>query len=567
MRMSAIVAIVLVLAGAAQADVWRYEVLAADGSNINTGGAIGAPIVAWNVNGTADVAVGGLTWQAAQPANVTVNNYGGGHYVEGPINGAAGRYSDSDLASMMEYAFRGQQVTLDFLVTSGVTTGKLYRLQVLTEVEDPSEVYCRLINLSTGDAYPPPDDWAKQKNRIWECIFTATENKLDMRFQGPGGWFPWMSGVLLQEIDSVPVRTWGGDFGGNWDDSGNWTGGSGPDGNDQTAVFGDAITSSRTVYTDLDVTVKRVEFNNANTYVVSGSGSVNLEADSGNASLDVDLGDHQFQAAVNLVSSADADVATGASLAFNNALNLGGNTLTVTGDGTVAINNQLTTGGGSVVGLGGTIAGGGKVGGDLTNTSATVAPGNSPGTLSVGGNFSQGAGGTLAIELAGTASGEFDVLAVTGTASLGGTLEITELYTPGGGDTWTILTAGGGITGSFDTITAGYQVALANGDTELVLSLSGALLPGDANGDGCVDDLDLTALAVNWQQATSDWDKGDFNGDGIVNDLDLTALAVNWQTGCGGVGGLAAAGVPEPCALGLLALGGVAVLRRRHARA
>ena len=94
-----------------------------------------------------------------------------------------------------------------------------------------------------------------------------------------------------------------------------------------------------------------------------------------------------------------------------------------------------------------------------------------------------------------------------------------------------------------------------------------SLLPGDANGDGCVDDLDLTALAVHWQQATSDWDKGDFNGDGIVDDLDLTALAVNWQQGCGGGGSLAdalaAANVPEPSTIVLL-IAAAAVIRRRR---
>ena len=152
-------------------------------------------------------------------------------------------------------------------------------------------------------------------------------------------------------------------------------------------------------------------------------------------------------------------------------------------------------------------------------------------------------------------------------ASLNGSLDISELYTPGGADTWTILTAAGGITGGFDTITVGYRVALAGGGTELVLSLTSILLLGDVNGDGCVDDLDLTALAVHWQQATNLWDHGDFNGDGIVDDLDLTALAVNWQQGCGGGGSfadaLAAANVPEPATLSLLALGGVAVLRRR----
>ena len=371
-----------------------------------------------------------------------------------------------------------------------------------------------------------------------------------------------VNGIRLVNLEA-PI-TWGVDDSGSWTNDTNWVDGEHPDSNLRAVVFGDVITAAQTVFTNSAVTAKAIQFDNANQYVIAGAGSVNLEADSGNASIDVVAGSHQFQAEVNLVSNTDVDVATGLTLSMNNKLDLSGNTLTKTGDGTLSINNKLTTGGGTVVGLAGTIGGDGAVGGDLTNTSATVAPGTSPGTLTVGGNFSQAAGGTLAIELAGTAAGEFDVLEVLGSAGLGGTLDVTELYTPGGADAWTILTAVGGITGGFDTITAGYQVALANSDTELVLSLSGALLPGDANGDGCVDDLDLTALAVHWQQSTNLWEDGDFNGDGIVDDLDLTALAVNWQQGCGGGGSLAAANVPEPATLSLMAFAGVAIFRRRR---
>jgi len=51
-----------------------------------------------------------------------------------------------------------------------------------------------------------------------------------------------------------------------------------------------------------------------------------------------------------------------------------------------------------------------------------------------------------------------------------------------------------------------------------------------------------------------DWGYGNSNGDNIVDDDDLSLLLANW-TGSGAV--------PEPMTLGLLTLGGLAVLRRR----
>ena len=100
----------------------------------------------------------------------------------------------------------------------------------------------------------------------------------------------------------------------------------------------------------------------------------------------------------------------------------------------------------------GRITGGGKINGSVEN-SGVVAPGESPGTLTVTGNYVQATGGRLEIEVAGTGAGQYDTLAVGGSANLDGTLA---LIPTGGfensaaiGDTIPFLTYGGSAIGQF----------------------------------------------------------------------------------------------------------------------
>ena len=97
----------------------------------------------------------------------------------------------------------------------------------------------------------------------------------------------------------------------------------------------------------------------------------------------------------------------------------------------------------SVLLQGGTLRGAGGVR-SIVNTGGTVEPGASPGRLTVAGNYDQRAGGKLRMEIAGTTPGStYDVLAVGGAASLGGTLELASSgFVPAQGDVFRILTAG-----------------------------------------------------------------------------------------------------------------------------
>ncbi|UWU81241.1 autotransporter domain-containing protein [Bradyrhizobium huanghuaihaiense] len=102
---------------------------------------------------------------------------------------------------------------------------------------------------------------------------------------------------------------------------------------------------------------------------------------------------------------------------------------------------------------GGYLGGTGTVGGIVVNNGGMVAPGNSIGTLNVSGNVTFNAGSTFQVEI--NAGGQSDKIAATGTVTLnGGTVQIVPLGAGFLANTqYTILTATGGVSGTFATLT------------------------------------------------------------------------------------------------------------------
>ena len=82
-------------------------------------------------------------------------------------------------------------------------------------------------------------------------------------------------------------------------------------------------------------------------------------------------------------------------------------------------------------------------------------------------------------------------------------------------------------------------------------------IPGDANGDGRVDETDAAMLADHWGK--SGYYYTDFNDDGVVNAADAAILAANWGKGTTGESGTA----PEPNTILLLLVASVGLLARR----
>ena len=95
----------------------------------------------------------------------------------------------------------------------------------------------------------------------------------------------------------------------------------------------------------------------------------------------------------------------------------------------------------------------GVVNGNVIN-SGTLAPGAPVGQLTINGNYTQNASGTLRIEVAGSSPGQFDLLPVNGQASLAGRLQLVRVggFNLSVGDQITFLTASNGVSETFENV-------------------------------------------------------------------------------------------------------------------
>jgi hypothetical protein len=101
----------------------------------------------------------------------------------------------------------------------------------------------------------------------------------------------------------------------------------------------------------------------------------------------------------------------------------------------------------------GTIFGNGTIQGRVANA-GLVSPGNSPGTLTIAGEFAQNVAGTISFEIGGLTAGSFDVLTILGDASLAGSVDLffTDGFAPHAGDTFDLMTVSGTRSGDFTAL-------------------------------------------------------------------------------------------------------------------
>lgn len=168
------------------------------------------------------------------------------------------------------------------------------------------------------------------------------------------------------------------------------------------------------------------------------------------------------------------------------------------------------------------ISGTGRIEFVTIENGGTLAPGNSPGTM-VTGALTQTGTGALEIEIGGAAAGEFDVVQVSGTATLAGTLRV--LLLPGlniaSGTVLTFLSASA-ITGAFTTLDLPLN---GSGEPRFAVSQAGNTLRLTALEDVLVPlPYDDWALREGLTESNNGRDE-DPNGDGLAN-LAAYALGV-----------------------------------------
>ncbi len=260
---------------------------------------------------------------------------------------------------------------------------------------------------------------------------------------------------------------------------------------------------------------------------IEGTGSINVDClnqgvirANGNGTLAIN------PQAVGSANEGIIEIIPGSTLSISNA------GLFAQRAGCILAGGDLGVSGGPLNCQGGMLRGTGPVNGGLTNVSARIEPGSAVGTLRITGAYLQGAAASLCIDLAGRAAGEFDVLQVGGVAGLGGELHVRAIrsFIPAVGEEFTILTTPSR-TGEFASVSGSGQYEVIYATNSVKIRVVASPNPGDIDGSGSVDVVDLLWLIDAFGAVLTDSAYNpdcDLDGDGVVDVIDLLTLIDFW---------------------------------------
>lgn len=142
-----------------------------------------------------------------------------------------------------------------------------------------------------------------------------------------------------------------------------------------------------------------------------------------------------------------------------------------------------------------------------------------------------------------------------------------QAFIPLGPEIWSTIPPGGGpvLLEFLPTGSGGLSVDLLNLELTSgpINDIDLPWVPGDANHDGFVNEIDAQTMAAHWGMLVElgDHSSGDFNADGRVDAADASLLAANW----GPHPMVMEAAVPEPSAIVLFVVGVLGLVTARRA--
>jgi arabinogalactan endo-1,4-beta-galactosidase len=257
-------------------------------------------------------------------------------------------------------------------------------------------------------------------------------------------------------VTGTITATWTAHVTTDWNTTGNWLGGAVPNGVGAEADLLAAITTPQTLSSRVAVTLGSLYLNNANSYTISGAGSLTMQVSSGSALVEVLSGTHTINLPMTLLSNTTVTVVPPTStLSVSGGVQSASASLAMSGSGILALSGTSSIAGGVSVSAGQL----NLIGGALTTPSITV----SAGTLNVN-------GGTLsATNLTDNGTASFTIATQSiATLSGSGTLNLnpTALTISGGG------TFSGPIGGSGSLTVSGSTLEIASPGSIATASVS-----------------------------------------------------------------------------------------------
>jgi hypothetical protein len=350
--------------------------------------------------------------------------------------------------------------------------------------------------------------------------------------------YPWYHQMVLGEAaifgSAGSAPTWAVNASGDWNTASNWSAGV-PNAAGAEARLTGAITSSKTIYTDTAVTLGALRIDNANTYVIAGSGTLIMDGGAASALVEVQTGTQKINLPLTIATNTDLSVAAAATLKISDPVTINsGKSLTQSGTGAVVYESTITVQPAASITMTGSTQARALTLQGVSNATVATHVGPTPSILQLD-ELSIDAGSTLDLKNNG--------LVVNSSAAT-----VRSMIKSNAIDS-TIATS---------TQDLGY-VDLGSGKVAV-----GYTLLGDTDLNGQVASTDFNALVAGYGLTSgANWADGDVNYDDKVNTLDFNSLAGNFGATMSAAPELGRV-VPEPAFSALLLAGAGLLIRKHH---